>query len=493
MCTSDNQTPPQTAADALLMAHLALDYFTAADLHALGTGVQGQVLKDLAAITARISAVQAAVLAVFDAAGGPEEAGCATVSTWLVRNTQATKGAAGARRRWSRTQQAHPAVAEAMSSGELSEPYAELICGWTRKLPEQMQAQSDKILVEAARGGCGVRELKLIFARLWETWKSSRPDPEDEDDPFEDRSVYLTSTLDGQGRLTGDLTGQCAASLQAVLDALGKRCGPEDLRTPGQRQHDALEEALAILLRSKQLPDRAGTDTTCLVTTPFSELRQLPGASVIEDAWLHATPGEPVFLTGTAAEAAACDATLIPVVSGYPDWRIADQIIEVTLTAMHHTPRPLSAQDWAALQLAIGKLALQFCSGPHGPAAALRAAVANGDTPQVPLSYPLDIGRSETVPGWMRRAVITRDRHCRWPGGCDQPPARCQVHHLTPKKAGGSTSLANCLLLCAFHHLVAVHRWGWTLQALGAGALEARSPDGTTVYRSHAPPARPAA
>jgi len=219
----------------------------------------------------------------------------------------------------------------------------------------------------------------------------------------------------------------------------------------------------------------------------------MDGASVLEDAWLHASPGEPAFLTGKDADAAACDATLIPVVMGYPDWVVVDEIIEITLTWMHATPRSLTAEEWAGLQLAIARLALDFCSGPHGPAAALRAALERGDTPQIPVSYPLDIGRSQTVPGWMRRAIITRDRHCQWPGGCDQPPARCQVHHMEPKKAGGRTSMTNCLLLCAFHHLVAIHRWGWTLQNLGGGALEARSPDGTTVYRSHAPPARPAA
>jgi hypothetical protein len=70
-----------------------------------------------------------------------------------------------------------------------------------------------------------------------------------------------------------------------------------------------LEEALAILLRSKTLPDRVSTDTTCQVSIPFSELRQMNGASVIEDAWLHASPGEPAYLTGTDAEAAACDAS----------------------------------------------------------------------------------------------------------------------------------------------------------------------------------------
>jgi hypothetical protein len=448
MCTTASQVPPQSAAGALGLIDLALDYLTAADLHALGTAGQGEALTALGRITARTSAVQGAVLAVFDAAGGPEEAGCRTAATWLAHHTQATKGAAKAQQRWSRTQQAHPAVAEAMGSGELSEPFGKQITDWTGRLPEEMQAASDQILVEAALGGCGIRELQLIMNRIWEQYKQSRPD-EDGDDPFEDRSLHLSATMDGAGRLTGNLTAQCAASLQAVLDALGKRNGPEDLRTVPQRRHDALEEALAILLRSKTLPDRAGGDTTCLVNTPFSELRQLPGASVIEDAWLHASPGEPAFLTGKDAEAAACDATLIPIVTGYPDWQFVDQIIEITLYTMHATARSLTAEEWAGLQMLIAKLALDFVSGPHGAAAALRAALDNRDTPQVPVSYPLDIGYSESVHGWMRRAVINRDRHCQWPGGCDQPPARCQVHHIQPKKAGGRTSMTNCTLMCA--------------------------------------------
>jgi Domain of unknown function (DUF222) len=245
MNTTASQRPPQNAADAVAVMHGALDYLTATDLHALGTTGQGEALTALARITARISAVQGAVLAVFDAAGGPGEAGCGTVSTWLVRNTQATKGSAGTQRRWSRTQQAHPAVAEAMSSGELSEPYGQLICGWTGRLPDEMQAKSDKILVEAALGGCGVRELRLIMNQIWEQHKQNQPD-EDGDDPFEDRWLRLESTLDGAGRVRGDLTPQCAASLQAVLDALGKKNGPDDIRTHGQRQHDALAEALAL-------------------------------------------------------------------------------------------------------------------------------------------------------------------------------------------------------------------------------------------------------
>jgi hypothetical protein len=48
--------------------------------------------------------------------------------------------------------------------------------------------------------------------------------------------------LDGTGNLDGNLTPQCAAALRAVMGALGKRRGPEDLRTKGKRLHDALED-----------------------------------------------------------------------------------------------------------------------------------------------------------------------------------------------------------------------------------------------------------
>ncbi|MBV9379325.1 MAG: DUF222 domain-containing protein, partial [Streptosporangiaceae bacterium] len=68
----------------------------------------------------------------------------------------------------------------------------------------------------------------------------------------------LEDTIDGAGVLTGALTPACAAGLHAVLDALGKNRGPGDLRTVGQRHHDALEEAVRLLAGAGMLPGRAG-------------------------------------------------------------------------------------------------------------------------------------------------------------------------------------------------------------------------------------------
>jgi hypothetical protein len=101
------------------------------------------------------------------------------------------------------------------------------------------------------------------------------------------------------------------------------------------------------------------------------------------------------------------------------------------------------------------------------------------------------VGRSPDTPAAIRRAVILRDQHCRWAGGCDQPAAACEVHHLTHQADGGPTSVWDCALFCWFHHHVVIHQWGWIVTLNPDGTTTARSPDGTKIFWSHGPPARP--
>jgi hypothetical protein len=64
----------------------------------------------------------------------------------------------------------------------------------------------------------------------------------------------------------------------------------------------------------------------------------------------------------------------------------------------------------------------------------------------------LDVGRAtRTVPVGIAKAVIARDRHCTHPG-CHAPPSMCEIHHHQHWAHGGPTSLANCRLLCWYHH-----------------------------------------
>ena len=112
-------------------------------------------------------------------------------------------------------------------------------------------------------------------------------------------------------------------------------------------------------------------------------------------------------------------------------------------------------------------------------ASVMRVVLAGG-------SEPLDVGRrTPVVPAPMRRAVIVRDRGCRFPG-CDRPQAWCDAHHVLHWADGGPTALANLLLLCRRHHRM-VHRRGGFGLALVQGRPVFHRPDGS-ILEDRAPP-----
>jgi hypothetical protein len=70
-----------------------------------------------------------------------------------------------------------------------------------------------------------------------------------------------------------------------------------------------------------------------------------------------------------------------------------------------------------------------------------------------PKSEIIDVGRrTRVIPAALRRAIIARDRHCTWSGGCDRGPRWCDVHHLVHWTDGGETEPGNLTLLCRYHH-----------------------------------------
>ena len=141
----------------------------------------------------------------------------------------------------------------------------------------------------------------------------------------------------------------------------------------------------------------------------------------------------------------------------------------------------------AIRQAIIGKAA-DLLSGPGGLASFLRTRQLGARLAGP--SLPLDIGYASTIPAGIRNAVILRDQRCRWAGGCHQPAAACEVHHVKHKADGGHTSTRDCVLLCWFHHQVVIHRWGWTLVLNPDGTTTAWNPDRTKVLHSHSPPDR---
>ena len=154
----------------------------------------------------------------------------------------------------------HPLLARGMAAGEISESWAGEIAGWLKKLPEELREGTEKILADAAAAGATLEDLATIIAAALAQWEAGHPD-EDDEGTFPDRFLQIDTTLGGAGVIRGDLTPECAAAVTAVLEALGKKAGPEDDRSTAQRFHDALQLACELLLRAKLVPDRAGADT----------------------------------------------------------------------------------------------------------------------------------------------------------------------------------------------------------------------------------------
>ena len=113
------------------------------------------------------------------------------------------------------------------------------------------------------------------------------------------------------------------------------------------------------------------------------------------------------------------------------------------------------------------------------------------------MPYACEVSTGCKVSTLLPRAASQRtaNQACQaaWPGGCDRPAAAPDVHHIRHKSDGGETSVQNCGLFCEFHHETCIHRCGWEVVLHPDGTMEARSPDGTQILRSHAPPDRRAA
>ena len=324
---------------------------------------------------------------------------------------------------------------------------------------------------------------------------------------FADREVKLATTIGGAGVLHGDLTAECAAAVAAVLDALSAPAGNEDDRTKGQRYHDALAEAMRRLAAAGLLPERAGQPVKAWAHISLADLILLDGDSALQEEWTgqvrarwaarraHASEAganDGAWLDGDAAAAIACDAAMAPVVTGDVNVDALDDLVrlcvELDKLRQGGGPRPGTTAARAALEQAVIGKAVDLLSGPGGLASFLRRrelGVRLGGP-----SLPLDIGYAETVPAGIRNAVLLRDRHCQWAGGCTQPAGACQVHHTTHKAHGGKTSVKDCVLLCPFHHQIVIHRWGWTLVVNPDGTTSAWNKNKTKVLHSHGPPAR---
>jgi len=497
MCltTAGTAVGPSNAAEAVALVRSGLDWLASVDASELTGTERADCLLALSAAESVQLAATSRIASAFDAGLDYTADGQGGSPAWLRWQARMTRPAAGAVMAWSRRLAARTQVAGALAAGQISVSYARRICDWIDQLPAEVQDVAEAILVEAAIGGADLGELATLFEQI--RARTARPDTDSHNDQFGLRSLHLDTYYRDNGYLRGDLTPPAAAALRAVLDSLNDRTGPDDLRSRAQRDHDALEEACRLLLGSRCLPEREGQPVQIQLQMTLSQL-------------LGQAEADPALAAGIAARGTAappgadCDASIVPIVTGTID----EAFLARLAARFPGAARPgdgaeagtsagagadagvdirgddtLGRARRAAAGLTVAE-AVRLLSGPGGLASRLRGQLA---CPAGSISLPLDVGAAtDTIPVQIRRAVTRRDQHCRFPG-CDLPPVRCHVHHLRPRADGGETAVSNCCLLCSFHHLVVVHRWGWTLILNPDGTTTATSPDGRRVLHSHVP------
>ena len=184
------------------------------------------------------------------------------------------------------------------------------------------------------------------------------------------------------------------------------------------------------------LPGPDSQPAQLTVHVDLAELRGQPGGSGLEAGWSTARaaaaglPGS-VYVTGPDAQAAACDAALTTMVSGHIDQAVLDQLTDVFLDIISHRKGPYRSADGQfpelseltreRLQHTLLSWSIGLLSGPAGLPAALRRHLLPARFTS--MSQPLDLGRTtRVVPPHLRKAVIQRDKKCRFPG-CEQPPS----------------------------------------------------------------------
>ncbi|MBE1875532.1 DUF222 domain-containing protein [Myceligenerans sp. TRM 65318] len=220
--------------------------------------------------------------------------------------------------------------------------------------------------------------------------------------------LSVSPTMDGF-HVAGFLTPEHGELVTTALGSVMGAPAAEDDRTPGQRRAQGLADLARIALDNGHTGSGAAVRPHLNVAVSWTELQRLTHHT-------DRTPGS------------------------------AD---EVLLGAQEQTAPPETYPAGPAPAVVAG-------TDTPVPTSLLRRITCDCEVTRIvfgPDGAVLDVGRAQrTVTGPMRRAVIARDKHCVWPG-CDQPPARCEVHHAVRHWAdGGRTSADNAALLCWHHH-----------------------------------------
>ena len=235
-----------------------------------------------------------------------------------------------------------PRIGAALAGGEIGYQAASVICHLSDQLGEKRE-----LIDQEAWVGFGqrfsIKDLRYLAMHARQQWDPEGLERDDEED-YENRYLHL-SPLGRMWKIDAVLDPEAGAALRSAIEALSKRGGSGDQRSPKQRRADALGTVVHQALNRGTLPRRNGARPHLLVHTTVEGLKGGSG-STLDD-------GTPIG--AKTVQRLACDGTLSRVV------KAGSVVVDVG-----RATRAVSAAQWRALKSRHATCSFPGCDMPIG-------------------------------------------------------------------------------------------------------------------------------
>ena len=293
-----------------------------------------EVIVDFEQARRRVDAAEARAIAEFDQRRAHDADAFPTTKAWLQARCNMSGGAANARVKLARTLPQLPQVEAALGEGRISAEHAQAITALTTVVPiEFVQSTEAEFVTVAERvDPHGLRNYLRGIRHAYQ------PDAvvAAEEDQYQRRQFALTSSFEGMVVMGGQAHPEGGAIVATAISTLAQLTGPDDERTVGQRNYDALETICRAWLDSGQLPTQGGFRSHVSIVTDVATVLGAPGARV-------ADLGYAGQLSGEALRRILCDAQISRIITDGPS-----EILDVGREVRTVTPaqrRALNIRD----------------------------------------------------------------------------------------------------------------------------------------------------
>lgn len=487
----------ETRAGAILEnVAAALDGLVAIDFQALNPEALQEIARKVATQAVRLQAMWDRAVGAIDTSSAWEGSGSRTLPEFIRETTGASHRVAArtvARAKALNTDL--PLFRHAYEAGEISEEKVDIVAKLvnTDRLKEALRdpVHGEESLLALARTRNGD-----VFQRQVRSW-SIQHDPKDAEERLESavRAERITLVPQDDGwAINGWLTALNGEIVNVALDAAMGVPTSEDTRQPTERRAAALCELLKISLDEGRVNTAAKIRPHLSIHVPFEVLSNIApheGTGVgAENEGVAVSEGD-----GDVCE--ACGDIKVGDIRG------GDRSREVHLAetqndklgqpgdssefrggrqcrcmkrvrAERHRAGEILSIIRAGISpdLLTGSPPASLDDGTPINHSELQTLLCTGDIQRTVLSQSgevLDVGqKSRIATPKQARAVVARDRTCRYPG-CTHTVSSSEIHHSDHWEDGGPTDLDNLIMLCWYHHrfvhqrriTISHHQRGW--------------------------------